>query len=175
MLVGVLIVSGSPLAFVVLLAAFAMNIAAIVLRLMRGPSMFDVFLMATAWLLIAVTLAWVVGRAVFGPGRITYHRIVGAVLLYLLIALIFVSLFVFATLLNSKAISGTELHDDPAFYSSIIYFSFVTLTSTGYGDIVPVHPIVRALCNLETIVGQLYPATLLARLVSLEIASRPAK
>jgi hypothetical protein len=57
-------------------------------------------------------------------------------------------------------------------YSSILYFSFVTLTSVGYGDIVPVQPFVRALCNLEAIIGQLYPATLLARLVTLELEQR---
>ena len=49
------------------------------------------------------------------------------------------------------------------------FFSFVTLTSTGYGDIVPIHPFARSLCNIEGIIGQLYPATLLARLVSLAI------
>jgi hypothetical protein len=37
------------------------------------------------------------------------------------------------------------------------------------GEIVPVHPIARSLCNVESIIGQLYPATLLARLVTLEI------
>ena len=49
---------------------------------------------------------------------------------------------------------------------------FVTLTLTGYGDIIPVHPVARSLCNVETIIGQLYPATLLARLVTLELAHR---
>jgi hypothetical protein len=43
---------------------------------------------------------------------------------------------------------------------------------TGYGDVFPIHPVARSLCNLETIVRQLYPATLLARLVSLEIECR---
>ena len=46
------------------------------------------------------------------------------------------------------------------------------LTTTGYGDIHPLHPLARSLCNLEAIFGQLYPATLLARLVTLEIAHR---
>jgi Ion channel len=54
----------------------------------------------------------------------------------------------------------------------LIYFSFVTLTSTGYGDIVPSHPFARGLANVEAIIGQLYPATLLARLVTLEVESR---
>jgi hypothetical protein len=54
-------------------------------------------------------------------------------------------------------------------YGSILYFSFVTLTSVGYGDIVPVHPFARTLSNLEAILGQLFPATLLARLITLEL------
>ena len=54
-------------------------------------------------------------------------------------------------------------------YGQILYFSFVTLTSTGFGDIVPVHPVMRMLVNVEAIIGQLYPATLLARLITLEL------
>ena len=51
--------------------------------------------------------------------------------------------------------------------SDLVYFSFTTLTTLGYGDIMPVHPIARSLSNIEAIIGQVYPATLLARLVSL--------
>ncbi len=61
---------------------------------------------------------------------------------------------------------------DRGLASSVIYFSFVTLTSVGYGDIVPVHPVARALANLEGIIGQLFPATLLARMVTLELEDR---
>ncbi len=53
-----------------------------------------------------------------------------------------------------------------------VYFSFTTLTSTGYGDMVPIHPFARSAANLEAMIGQLFPATLLARLVSLEIEAR---
>lgn len=45
----------------------------------------------------------------------------------------------------------------------MINFSYVTLTSTGYGDVFPVHPVAHSLCNLATIIGQLYPETLLAK------------
>lgn len=52
------------------------------------------------------------------------------------------------------------------------YFSFVTLTTVGYGDITPVHPIARTAAIGEALVGQLYPAILIGRLVSLQISAR---
>ena len=51
-------------------------------------------------------------------------------------------------------------------FGSVVYFSFVTLTSTGYGDIQPVNPIARSIANVEAILGQIYPATLIAALVT---------
>lgn len=123
--------------------------------------------MAGAWLIIAVALGIVVARAEFGGGRITYHRIVGAILLYLLIGVTFATLFAFVGLSISDAFKGIVFEDNSALASSLFYLSFVTLTSTGYGDIVPLHPLARSLCNVESIIGQLYPATILARLVTL--------
>jgi hypothetical protein len=171
MVAGVLVISASPAATFVILAAFSLNIVVIIARLYK-PFANDLYLVAAAWFIIVFTLGFVVARKVFSPGSINYHRIVGAVLLYLLIAMAFVSLFTLVGLLTSNAFSGLVLADNSKTTSSLIYFSFVTLTSTGYGDIVPVHPVARSLCNVESIIGQLYPATLLARLVSLEIAGR---
>ncbi len=168
---GALLISGSPTVFVVLLVAFCMNAVAVIHRLQQ-KSIFDLYLVSAAWLIFSITLGWVVARAVFGPGRVTYHRIVGAILLYLLISVTFVALFVFVGIIIPKAFTGLTLEDSPALASNLIYFSFVTLSSIGYGDIVPVHPVARSLCNLETIIGQLYPATLLARLVTLELQDR---
>ena len=118
------------------------------------------------------TLGYVVARKVFSGGQVNIHRIVGAVLLYLLIALAFVSAFLLLGFWVPNAFSGLVLEDNQELASILIYFSFVTLTTVGYGDIVPIHPVARSLCNLESIIGQLYPATLLARLVSLEIEGR---
>ena len=165
---GALIISGNPIAFGLMSIAFIANLAVFFLRLYY-PWPYNLHLLAGAWLIIAVTLGIVVARAVFGGGRITYHRIVGAILLYLLIAVTFATLFGFVGLSISDAFKGIAFKDDLALASSLFYFSFVTLTSTGYGDIVPVHPLARSLCNLECIIGQLYPATILARLVTLEL------
>jgi hypothetical protein len=171
LIVGVFFLSASHVVAVALLIALAMTIWAAIARL-TAPSNFDVYLMAGAWLTMSVVLIFVIGRTVFAPGRVNYHRIVGAILVYLSIAATFVALFTFVGLLVPKAFSGMLFEDSPALASKVIYFSFVTLTSTGYGDIFPVHPLARSLCNFETILGQLYPATLLARLVSLEIEGR---
>jgi hypothetical protein len=128
---------------------------------------------AAAWVTVGATLAYVVARAVFAPGRVTYHRIIGAVLVYLSIGHIFVGLYGMVGLLEPQALSGLNFTGaGPKLISDLIYFSFVTLTTVGYGDIVPVHPLARSLSSVEAIIGQLYPATLLARLVTLELEDR---
>jgi hypothetical protein len=141
--------------------------ASLILRARGGDATLDVCLQALAWLLIALVIMWVVTRAVFEAGRITYHRVIGAVLLYLTIGLLFVALYTLVGTLSPSAFQGLTIAERKSLPSDLVYFSFATLTTVGYGDIVPVHPLARSLSNLEAIVGQLYPATLLARLVSL--------
>ncbi len=171
LIAGVFVMSGSRIAVVAMIIALVMAIIGAIFRL-KSPSILDINLFAGAWLTMGIVMAWVVAPAVFGPGRVTYHHIMGAILLYLTIAVIFVALFTFVGSAVPNAFSGFAVQDSPALASNLIYFSFATLTTTGYGEIFPVHPIARSLCNLESIFGQLYPATLLARLVTLEIAGR---
>jgi hypothetical protein len=167
---GVFVMSGSRWVAFAMMMAIGMAAVAVIHRLLY-QSRLDVYLMAGAWLIMALVLILTVARAVFAPGRITYHRIIGAILLYLLVAWLFVALFTFVDLANPGAFSGLSLIDNSALSEKLIYFSFVTLTTTGYGDIVPLHPVARSLCNVESIVGQLYPAILLARLVTLQLGS----
>jgi hypothetical protein len=149
--------------------AIALVLAAALLEFEGSPRT-DLYLDSTAWLIAGLALSVVVARAVFGPGRITYHRIVGAILLYLIIGLTFVALYGFVALSEPNAFTNfPALHGDFDIAGNLIYFSFVTLTTTGYGDIAPLHPYARSLANVEAIIGQIYPATLLARLVTLEL------
>jgi Ion channel len=166
---GMLIISDRPTALAVMSICFAANIVVLLLRFFYPPWPYNTYILAVAWFAIAVTLGAVVTQAVFRRGRVTYHRIIGAVLLYLLIAVAFGALFVLVGLSVPEAFKGITFEDNPALANSVAYLSFVTLTSTGYGDLVPLHPIARSLCNIESIIGQLYPATLLARLVTLEM------
>jgi hypothetical protein len=174
LVVGVFVMTGSHTAVAAMVIALAMIVTGAILRI-KSPSILDLNLFAGAWLIVGVTLAWTVARSIFAPGRVTYHRVVGAVLLYLTVGIIFAAFYTFIGTLQPKAFANLTVEDSPKLATQLIYFSFSTLTTTGYGDIAPLHPVARSLCNLEAIFGQLYPATLLARLVTLEIAHRDEK
>jgi hypothetical protein len=171
LIVGIFVISGSPFAVVGMLIALAMIVTGAILRI-RSPSILDLNLFAGSWFIVGTTMAWAVARQTFAPGRVTYHRVIGAVLLYLTVAVIFSALYVFIGSLDQDAFVSMKVTDSPRLASDVIYFSFATMTTTGYGDVAPLHPVARSLCNMEAIFGQLYPATLLARLVTLEIEHR---
>jgi Ion channel len=172
LVVGLLVVSQSMVPVVGVLAALALLSVALALRTRGGNETLDSCLEASGWLLIGLVLIRVVARAVFGPGEITYHRVIGAILLYLTIGVVFVALYTLVGALSPGSFTGLSVHDRVSLPPDLVYFSFTTLTTVGYGDVVPVHPFARSLSNLEAIIGQLYPATLLARMVSLEVGSR---
>jgi len=117
--------------------------------------------------MIAVFVALILAQ-VFRAGPVTVHRIEGAVAAYLLLGLLWGCAFrvVWLAVPGAFATAAGALPDDPML---LYYFSFVTLTTTGYGDILPVAPAARGLATMEALIGQLYPAILIARLVSLQI------
>jgi hypothetical protein len=121
---------------------------------------------AAGLVLPQLVLLWVVSTAVFGRGRATYHRILGAVVIYLGIGMVFVSLDLVLVRIVPDAFSHLAT-DRFELREALTYFSFSTLTTSSFGDILPVHPIARSLANLEAICGQLFPAILLARVVGL--------
>lgn len=120
-------------------------------------------------------VTWLVARRIFTSGTVSSRTIQGAVLLYLSVANLFAILF---GMVESHLPGAFAQAGGPALglqrgmrTSALSFFSLTTITTTGYGDIVPVHPLARSLANLEAVFGQLYPATLLARLVGLHLLS----
>ena len=110
-------------------------------------------------------MAMVVLVQAFRGGAVNLHRIQGAVAAYLLLGLAWAYAYeLVAALVPGAFASGQSLVQHSRVW---IYYSFVTLTTVGYGDVTPVHPAARSLAMLEALTGQLYPAILLARLVSL--------
>jgi len=120
-----------------------------------------------------LAIAWAVVNLAFGAGRVSAHRIMGAVILYLSIALVFANAYRACALLLHGSFSGLDMGQGH-FVGNTLYFSLSTLTTTGFGDIAPLHPLVRSIANLESVIGQLFPATLLARLVTLHAATEVA-
>jgi hypothetical protein len=170
--VAVLVVSGHPAAVATILAATGAGLATAILD--RPSALSAIAARGSAAVALAV-LGGVIASAAFGPGRVTWHRVQGAVALYLIVALLFAHLYGLLTVLVQHAFSNvpTGLNVHAVFYRGrLLYFSFVTLSGVGYGDIVPLHPVARSLATLEAVIGQLFPATLLARLVSLELEGR---
>jgi len=112
--------------------------------------------------------AFVILIKTFKKGEITIQRIEGSIVVYLLIGLMFSYLFhavyLFAGASSFNNIFGTDLKE-------FLYFSLTSLTTMGYGDITPVYPLARSLANFEALIGQLYPAILIARLVTMEFES----
>jgi hypothetical protein len=127
-------------------------------------------LSALAFLLIV--LWWV-----YREGPVTGHRVRGAVAAYLLLAVCFSLAYDLIEYVHPGSftlpLEGAQgMQTRSALF---LYFSVVTLTTVGFGDIAAVHPVARSLVMAEALVGQLYPAILLARLVTLQIETRRSK
>lgn len=117
--------------------------------------------MAAFFLLVAIIMLSHVLKDV----EVTGEMISAAICVYLLLGLLWACFFALSHVLqpNSFRIENPEL-------SHFVYYSFITLSTLGYGDITPLSPSARALSYVEAITGQLYLAVLVARLVGLHIA-----
>ncbi len=110
-----------------------------------------------------------VARIVFGPGEVNHHRISGAIFIYLNVALLFAQAFTGLRLLTPDAIAGLPV-GATVHFSEAVHFSFATLTTIGDGVIMPQSPFAKSLADLEAIIGHLFPAVLLSRLVGLHLS-----
>jgi ion channel len=126
----------------------------------------------TLLLLFLVLLNAVILIRVFREGPVNRHRIQGSILAYVVLGLIWSQAYQLVEIVHPGAFNLPAALTDEARSVSLNYFSFVTLTTVGYGDITPVLPISRSLATLEALTGQLFPAILIARLVALEIEYR---
>lgn len=117
-----------------------------------------------------LVLASAVGINVFASGHAISDRVFGAIVLYLLLGLIWGVMYAELDAHSPDAFAGHLGATDGL--TDWIYFSFVTLTTVGYGDITPVATSARSLAMLEALTGQLYPAIIIARLVSLQTSSQ---
>jgi len=161
-------------AAMVVVLAIAMRVA----RRFFGVAGFEVLdglLMLICTIGFLVVVLWQVYR----EGPVTAHRIQGAVAGYLLLSAIFALAFSLVETIQPGSFQMSSVQDqvraevvmDRSFY----YFSVVTLTTTGYGDILALSNSARTLVMMEALTGQLYTAILIARLVSLHVETKREK
>jgi len=150
-------------------------VCTIVVRMARsvfgvsGLLQWDALLSMLSVIGMVIVVLWQVYR----EGPVTGHRVRGAVAAYLLIAILFAYSYTLIAYLVPGAFQLPEWAEAGSERGeAFFYFSMVALTTTGFGDITAIHPLARSLVMLEGFIGQLYPAILIARLVTLELETR---
>jgi hypothetical protein len=121
------------------------------------------------WIAFAITI---VVRQLFREREVATNMIFGAIVAYLLAAVAFAYLYEILELFQPGSFSGIPDGTNPReLGDALLYFSLVSLTTVGYGDIVPVSGLARPVVVFEGVFGTLYLAVMIARLVGLHIAA----
>ena len=134
---------------------YAVQVFTVVSELVRG-------------LLIVVCVVFIL-RYVLKSKEVSVDTIFGAFVAYFLIAFAFAALYHAAAVIEPASFTmpvGAKSGVDRSFGMQLSYFSFVTIATLGYGDIVPGMPVTQMLAILEAVIGQFYMAVVVAWLVS---------
>jgi hypothetical protein len=171
---SVMLVSGVAIAWgqrkLFLLASIIASVALVVRWLALWKDTRTLQLWGDTWTLLAITIiALILLVQVFSTGPVTHLRIQGAIAVYLLFGLGWAHAYHIAAALVPGSFNYS--YGELSTVQDWAYYSYVTLTTLGYGDIVPVRPIARNLAITEALTGQLYLAVMLARLVAMEVIS----
>jgi len=135
----------------------------------------------TVYVTLAILLIFFTGSFVIAAkqvllvGDIDGNKIIGSLSLYLLLGLIWAVIYLFFIVLDPGSFSGVEESTWQQGFSRIAYYSFVTLTTLGYGDILPTNHVVEFFVYMEAIIGVFYMAIIVSSLISLRLASLEKK
>jgi len=123
-------------------------------------------------LIFFVLTAHTAAKQVLFSGEITVNKIVGSICIFLLLGLIWAVLYLILLEFDPATLNNVPVASWYDNFSRVIYFSFVTLTTLGYGEITPALPVAQFLAFIEAIMGLFYIAVMVASLVGVGIASR---
>lgn len=139
----------------------------LVLVIIRGTTKIQVFEYFYLGVILTFFLAaaWIVGQQVLLTGSVDFNKIVGSIALYLLLGLIWSVIYTILLEFLPHSFNGIEAQNWYDNFPDTTYFSFVTLTTLGYGDINPAGPIAQVLVVLEAICGMFYLAIIVASLI----------
>ncbi len=114
-----------------------------------------------------LTIIYSLTAYVFTGRRVTWDTIYAAAVVYILVAACYSAVFTIIETLSPGSYVNVLRPEVPVHWWDLIGFSYVTLTTLGYGDIIPTHTLARAVAAFEAVFGVLYTAILMARLVGL--------
>jgi len=114
---------------------------------------------------------WIAFLEMARPSAIDVNKIIGSICVYLLVGINWAFLYYFAEAMHPGSFNGLNVPDMELRLFELTYYSYVTLSTLGYGDITPAQPIVQTLAVLEALFGQFYIAILVAILVGTHISS----
>lgn len=129
-------------------------------------------------LMLALTFVFFYGtfqsliRQILFSGKIDTNKLIGSLALFLLLGLMWAVAYLLLLELDPQAFHGLQAIPWADNFSNSAYFSFVTLTTLGYGDISPVTPIAKTLVYLESVVGVFYMAVVVSSLVSSNLGGK---
>ena len=118
-----------------------------------------------------IWMTWMLLHQVLFTGAVDGNKIVGAICIYMLLAMIWAMLYLLIAEALPGSFDGVPQAPWLENFSTATYFSFVTITTLGYGDILPVTPLARFLVALEATVGVFYMAIVVASLIGVRLSS----
>ncbi|EOB1204654.1 transporter [Photobacterium damselae subsp. damselae] len=148
-----------------LVTLLACWIGAIVVKKFFSLQQIDIAMLALMFAFFFGTFKSIAKQVLFS-GPVTFNKIVGSVALFLLLGLMWAILYLILLEFDPNSFTGMESMPWGDNFSNAAYFSFVTLTTLGYGDISPITPIAQVIVYLEAIVGVFYMAIVVSSLVS---------
>jgi Ion channel len=173
MISGALVVQQKRMVTIVTIAIVAIG-GSVLWAARFYPSPFLRHLSSVLSIVIPLLYVRIVLLVMFRQGPVSWSRIQGGICAYLLVGMAWASAFDLVEQLHPGSFHFVSAPTDPdQLTSKLIYFSFATLTTVGFGDVLPVNPFARSLAIFEAIVGQLFPAILIGALVAMAMQARP--
>ncbi len=130
-----------------------------------------VYLVLATLLIFFIGAFLIAAKEVLFVGEIDLNSVIGSLSLYLLLGLVWAVIYLILLVADPSSFSGMEMKSWQQIFPRVIYYSFVTLTTLGYGDILPTTRIAEFFVYMEAVIGVFYMAIIVSSLVSINLST----
>lgn len=118
-------------------------------------------------MLVFISIIFIeVSSQIFFSREKTLNRVLGSLSLFLIIGIQWAIIYLFIETIQPNSFSGIQSEDNAIMFLNSIYFSFICITSVGFGDVLPISPVARIVVAIEGVTGLFYMAVVVSTLVS---------